>query len=276
MNRLPQAKREQILALLVEGNSIRATARITDVAFNTVLALIPVIGAACENYQHKIFHNLVCRYIQIDEIWSFVAKRREHTTPEEREQGLGDVWTYVAIDTETKLVPSWMIGPRNYKTTYQFIGDLRSRVSNKPHLTSDGYKAYPRAIDQHFDRAVDYAMLIKIYENDKTDPDTLKLIDTPGINPVILTGNPDPKRISTSLIERQNLTMRQSMRRFTRKTNGHSKKIENHAAAIALHFMWYNFGRIHSILRVTPAMAAGISDHVWEFGEILALTNTVC
>lgn len=273
MNVLPQAKREQLIALLVEGNSIRGTARVADVAYNTVLKFVPEIGAACEAYHSHIAHHLTCQRLQLDEIWSFVGKKKDVGFYERMEHGYGDCWTFVAIDPDTKFVPCWFVGARTHANTRLFIADLKSRLVNRPQISTDGYKAYKTTIGETFKEEVDFGMLIKIYEDDKTDPQTLRLVDKVGITPVPIFGHPDLQKISTSYVERQNLTMRQSMRRFVRRTNGHSKKVFNHAAAIALHFMHYNFCRIHTTLRVTPAMAAGLSDHAWDLGELVALTN---
>lgn len=226
---------------------------------------------ACAAYHNNIARNLKCQRLQLDEIWSFVGKRKDVGFYERTEHGYGECWTFVALDPDTKFVPCWHVGTRTYDNTRLFIADLKSRLNNRPQITTDGYKAYKTSVEETFKEDVDFGMLVKIYENDKTDPDTLRLVDKAGITPVPVIGYPDPKKISTSFVERQNLTMRQSMRRFTRRTNGHSRKVANHAAAVALHFMHYNFCRIHGTLRVTPAMAAGVSDHVWEVGEILDL-----
>lgn len=274
MNVLPKHKREQLIALLTEGNSLRGTSRIADVAYNTVLKFVPVIGAACARHHDKIARNLKCKSLQLDEIWSFVGKRKDVGFYERMEHGYGECWTFVALDPDTKFVPCWHVGARTYDNTRIFITDLKSRLSIRPQITSDGYKAYKAAIEENFEDDVDFGMLIKIFENDKTDPETLRLVDKTGITPVIVTGQPDPKKISTSFVERQNLTMRQSMRRLTRRTNGHSRKVANHAAAIALHFTNYNFCRIHQTLRITPAMAAGVSDHVWSASELVDLIDS--
>lgn len=267
MHTLARTKREGILAALVEGNSLRGTARMADVAYNTVLKFAADMGHACDAYQDRTFHHLICKSVQLDEIWSFIHHRRP--TGEDATAGRGECWTFVAIDADTKLVPSWATGPRSMRTALQFVGDLHSRLVNRPQITTDGFTAYKFAVNHHFGPAVDYAMLVKIYPDGRTDPETLQLVTTPGFNPVAVSGNPDPRRMSTNIVERQNLTMRTCMRRFMRKTNGHSKKIENHAAAIALHFFAYNFIRIHSTIRTTPAMAAGVTDRLWSYGDLL-------
>lgn len=276
MNRLSKAKREQLIALLVEGNSLRGTARIADVAYNTVLKFVPQMGAACENYQDLALRNLPCKKLQVDEIWSFCHTKRHNLSPEkEGVLDYGDLWTFVAIDPETKLVPSWLVGKRTLETAKVFMDDLSERLSSRVQLSTDGMRAYIEAIENAFGNGIDYGMLVKIYEDDKTDPLTTPLHTEPSIKAHRIFGNPDPKHINTSLVERQNATMRQSMRRFVRRTNGHSKKAYNHAAAVALHFMHYNFARIHGTLRVTPAMAAGIADHVWEISELVDLVDSV-
>ncbi len=271
MNKLSRTKRAQVIAALVEGSSIRSTVRMTGVSMMTVLKLLREIGEVCRRYQDEQFRNLTCKRIQVDEIWSFCrAKARNVPEEHKNEFGWGDVWTWVAIDADTKLVPSWLIGNRGLVCATEFIADLKGRLAHRVQLTSDGYHQYLRAVESAFGSEVDYAMLQKIYgpglEQHRYSPPQCI-----GIRSDMVRGNPDPAHVSTSYIERQNLTMRMQMRRFTRLTNGFSKKIENHAAAIALHYMAYNFVKIHKTLRVTPAMAAGVTDHVWELDEIVAL-----
>jgi IS1 family transposase len=271
MNKLSTAKRTQILSCLVEGNSIRATSRMCDVAFNTVLKFVPEIGKACDEYMDKVFHNLKCKRIQCDEIWSF-CYAKERNVPEEHKGkfGYGDVWTWVAIDADTKLVPSFMVGNRDAKTAKIFMDDLASRLDNRVQLTTDGHKVYLEAVEGAFGGDIDYAMLIKQYEPSQQETRYSPAKCT-GTDIKQISGNPDKKDISTSYIERQNLTMRMSNRRFTRLTNGFSKKVENHAYQLAIHYMHYNFCRVHKTLRVTPAMEAGIADHVWTLEEIVGL-----
>jgi len=275
MNVLPIEKRAQILNLLVEGNSMRATSRIADCSINTVTKLLIDVGAACSEYQDKAMRNLTCKRIQCDEIWSFCYCKEKNVSPEqEGVLGFGDVWTWTAIDADTKLVPSFMVGKRDAEYAQAFIEDLASRLSNRVQLTTDGHKAYLDAVEGAFGRDIDYSMLVKHYGNPageergqkRYSPSSFVSADKRHV-----TGNPDEKHVSTSFVERQNLTMRMSMRRFTRLTNGFSKKVENLEYMVALHFMHYNFGRIHKSLRVTPAMQAGISDHVWSLEEIAAL-----
>jgi len=271
MNKLSTEKRAQILGCLVEGNSIRATARICDVAFNTVLKLVPELGEACLQYQDKVFRNLKCKRIQADEIWSFCYAKEKNVPEDKRgEFGYGDVWTWVALDADTKLVPSFMVGNRDAQAAKCFIEDLAGRLANRVQLTTDGHKVYLNAVDEAFGGDIDYAMLIKEYESSQEETRYSPAKCT-GTDKRKISGNPDPKNISTSYVERQNLTMRMSIRRFTRLTNGFSKKIENHVAHLAIHYMYYNFCRVHKTLRVTPAMEAGVSDHVWSLEEIISL-----
>ncbi len=274
MNRLNTDQRTKIIAALVEGNSLRATARMCDVAFNTVLKLLPLIGQACLEFQDGAFRNLVCKRIQCDEIWSFCyAKEKNVPTDKISQFGYGDVWTWVAIDADTKLVPSFVVGTRSAEVAQGFMDDLASRLANRVQLTTDGYRVYLNAVENAFGSDIDYAMLVKIYGNEAHDTkySPPECIDCRAVNVI---GAPNPVHISTSYVERQNLTMRMNMRRFTRLTNAFSKKIENHIAAIALHYMHYNFCRIHKTLRVTPAMAAGVTDHVWEISDIAALLDS--
>jgi IS1 family transposase len=271
MNKLNKQKRTQIISALVEGNSLRATARMCDVAFNTVLKLLPEIGRACLEYQDKALRNLPCERIQCDEIWSFVGSKEKNTAPDKKEQGWGDVWTWVAIDPQTKLVPSFMVGDRSAHTAKVFMDDLASRLANRVQLTTDGHRAYLSAVEGAFGGNVDYAMLVKLYGNDSEAETRYSPAECIGCQTVGIVGRPKPEHISTSHVERQNLTMRMKMRRFTRLTNAFSKKVENHIAAIALHYMHYNFCRVHQTLRVTPAMEAGVTDHVWSVEELVGL-----
>lgn len=272
MNKLPTAKRAQIIGLLVEGTSLRATSRLADVSINTVTKLLVDVGTACAAFQDKALRNLPCKRVQVDEIWSFVyAKEKNVTSAKAAPDKAGDVWTWTAIDADTKLVASWMVGDRSYMTARVFIDNLADRMANRIQLTSDGHRAYVQAVEESFGGAVDYAQLIKVYGAAPESEKRYSAAECIGTETKYVTGNPDPRHVSTSYVERQNLTMRMSMRRFTRLTNAFSKKVENHAHAIALHFMYYNFGRIHKSLRVTPAMAASVSDHVWTLEEIAAL-----
>jgi len=278
MNRLALEHRAQILGLLVEGNSLRTASRLADASLNTVTKLMADVGSACEQYQDETLRGLKCRRIQCDEIWSFVyAKTKNVPEAHKGEWGYGDVWTWVAMDADTKLVPSWAVGRRDGFTAIAFIRDLADRLSTRVQLTTDGHKVYLEAVESAFGTEIDYAMLVKLYEGDSGKSAPAERRYSPatctGSREQTITGNPDPAHISTSFIERQNLTMRMSMRRFTRLTNAFSKKVENHKAMIGLHYMHYNFGRIHKTLRVTPAMEAGVANHVWSLAEIAALSN---
>ncbi|HEX7766891.1 MAG TPA: IS1 family transposase [Nitrospira sp.] len=275
MNKLTQAKRVQVIAALVEGNSIRATCRMTGVAKGTVLKLLVDLGSACAAYQDRTLRNLTCKRIQCDEIWSF-CYAKEKNVPEEMKGklGFGDVWTWTAIDADTKLIVSYLVGDRTANYARKFIDDLASRLAHRVQLTTDGHKAYLTAVERSFGADVDYAMLDKIYNAPPNQGTTrYSPAECCGARKIKVKGNPDMKQASTSFVERQNLTMRMSMRRMTRLTNAFSKKIENQAHAVALHFMHYNFARIHQTLRVTPAMEAGVSDHVWSLEEIAGLLD---
>lgn len=273
MNRLPIAKRAQIIGLLVEGNSLRAASRLADVSINTVTKLLVDVGRAASDYQDQTLRNLPCKRVQVDGIWSFVGAKEKNAAPELKAKGYGDVWTWTAICADTKIVPSWYVGGCDGGAARIFIDDLAQRMASRIQLTSDGHKAYLEAVEASFGNDIDYAQLVKIYGPAPEGQRRYSPAECVGAKPQAVTGRPDAKHISTSFAERQNLTMRMSMRRFTRLTNGFSKKAENHARAIALHFMFYNFGRIHKSLRITPAMAAGVSDHVWSLEEIAALAE---
>lgn len=274
MNRLNITKRAQILGMLVEGNSLRATSRMADVSINTVTKLLVDMGCAAADYQYNTLRNLPCKRVQVDEIWAFCyAKQKNVKDAVAAPVGAGDVWTWTAICADTKLIPSWMVGARDSDTGYEFIKDLSERMAGRIQLTSDGWKAYEGAVNDVFGDNVDYAMLHKIYGNSGEGQKRYSPAECVGCVKKNVKGNPDAKHVNTSFAERQNLTMRMSMRRFTRLTNGFSKKVENHMHAVSVHFMYYNFGRIHKTLRVTPAMAAGITDHVWTLEEIASLAD---
>ncbi len=273
MNKLDSAKREQVVAALVEGNSIRATVRMTGVAKNTIAKLLVELGAACSEYLNKSLVNLSCKRVQVDEIWSFVGAKQKNVTSEMAAKRVcGDAWTFVAIDADTKLVISWLVGGRDAGFATEFLQDVAARLSNRIQLTTDGHNMYLKAVaNTTFEDGIDFAQLVKYYDNTPDGQKRYSPAQCMGTKREMVCGSPDPKHISTSYIERQNLTMRMSMRRFTRLTNAFSKKIENHVANIALHFMHYNFCRIHQTLRVTPAMEAGIASHVWTLQELIAL-----
>ena len=274
MNRLTTERRAQIISCLVEGNSIRATVRMTGAAKNTVTKLLIDVGEACEEYQYNVLRNLPCKHIQVDEIWSFCYSKEKNVPENKRgEFGYGDVWTWTAICADTKLVPCWLTGGRDAEYANMFIDDLASRMAGRIQLTSDGLSAYEEAVELAFGDDVDYAMLVKAYGTPPEGQKRYSPLQCVGAKRKRIRGNPEKKHVSTSFSERQNLNMRMSMRRFTRLTNAFSKKVENLEHAVSLHFMYYNFGRIHQSLRVTPAMEAGVSDHVWSLEEIAGLPN---
>lgn len=275
MNQLSTSKRTQIVASLVEGASINATCRITGSAKHTVLKLLADLGCACAEYHEKRVRNVQSKRVQCDEIWSFVGSKQKNVPLDKMGHGMGDIWTWTAIDADTKLIISYLLGDRGAKTAEVFMRDLSSRIVNRIQLTTDGHRIYANAVEDAFGSEIDYAMLVKIYGASNDNPESRYSPATCiGCRTGILSGNPDPKHISTSFVERQNLTMRMGMRRFTRLTNGFSKKVENHGHAVAIHFMHYNFCRIHKTLRVTPAMEAGIADHPWTLEELVALLET--
>ena len=276
MNRLSLADRSRILGCLVEGNSLRATTRMIGVSINTVTKLLVDVGTACSLYQNEVLRNLPCKRIQCDEIWSFCYAKQKNVAPwKQGVFGYGDVWTWTAICADTKLVPSWLVGQRDAFYAEKFVCDLRGRLAKRPQVTTDGLKLYLKPMDEVFGAEVDYAMLVKLYGAAEGNQQERRYSagQCCGTITGTVSGDPDPVHVSTSFVERQNLTMRMSMRRFTRLTNGFSKKIENHEHAVALHYMHYNFARIHKTLRVTPAMQAGIADHVWALEEIANLAN---
>jgi IS1 family transposase len=271
MNKLNREKQTQIIHCLVEGMSLRATARMCDVAFNSVLNLLPRIGMVCAEYQDRTLTGLKCKRIQVDECWSFCYAKEKNVPAEKKGKfGFGDVWTWVAIDADTKLVPSFMVGNRDAKSAMMFIDDLAGRLASRVQLTSDGLRVYLEAIEGAFGSEIDYAQLIKTYAASQEETRYSPAVCT-SCEPKPVMGHPHPKHISTSFVERANLSMRMGMRRFTRLTNAFSKKVENHAYMVALYYMHYNFAKIHGTLRCTPAMEAGIANHIWEIEEIAAL-----
>ena len=281
MNRLSRAERAQIIRALVEGNSVRSTARITGAARNTITTLLVDLGRATSAYQDRHLRGLSSWRIECDEIWAFCYAKAKNVPEDKRDDfGYGDVWTWVALDPDTKLVPTWLVGRRDAADATAFIADLKPRLLNRVQITTDGHRPYIEAIEQALGKDVDYAMLIKTYgidDNMAASPTARRYSPNKVTSEQVrvVSGDPDPSFVSTSIVERQNLTMRMGMRRFTRLTNGFSKKVENHAAMVSLHFMYYNFGRVHSSLGklTTPAMAAGISDHVWTCDEIAGLID---
>jgi IS1 family transposase len=269
MNRLSTAERAKVVAVLVEGNSLRATARITGIARMTVEKLLRDLGAACVAYHDTHVRNLNSVRVQCDEIWSFVGAKEKNATPEQKAQGWGDAWTWTAIDADTKLMISWLVADRGQRSANAFMGDVAARLTNRVQLTTDGNAVYLVAVDRAFGVDVDYGQMQKIYTG--TGGGRYSPAMFVGATKRAVTGDPVNRHISTSYVERQNLTMRMHMRRFTRLTNGFSKKLENLAHNVAVHFMFYNYCKVHQSLRVTPAMEAGLSDHVWTLEELVRL-----
>ena len=273
MNKLTMEQRAKILHLLCEGMSIRAITRTTGASKNTVAKLLIDAGKACAAYHDANVRNVKATRVQVDEIWSFTyAKQKNVADAKQAPAHAGDTWTWTAIDADSKVIVSYLVGGRDAQYANAFIADLAARLANRVQLTSDGHKAYLEAVEGAFGCEVDYAQLVKMYGNvPGSEQRRYSPADCTGIKKIQREGNPDIKHVSTSYVERSNLTMRMHMRRFTRLTNAFSKKVENHAHAVALHMMYYNFVRIHKTLRVTPAMAAGVSDRLWEIDDIAKL-----
>jgi IS1 family transposase len=272
MNKLDREARSKILHLLCEGNSIRAIERLTGASKHTITRLLIDAGRACGEYQDRALRNLPCKRVQLDEIWSFVYAKQDHVKrAKAAPANAGDAWTWTAICADTKLLISTVVGSRNTDYALAFVYDLKSRLANRVQITSDGHRPYLTAMDTVFGDDADYAMLQKIYGADPVGEKRYSPAICLAARKEVITGNPDPKHINTSYAERQNLTMRMSMRRFTRLTNAFSKKLENLAYQVALHQMFYNFVRIHQTLRTTPAMAAGVIDRLWEIGDVVAV-----
>ena len=270
MNKLSSAKRAEILGLMVEGVSIRAITRITGVSKNTVVKLLEDAGRAFDDYQDRTLRGLTCQRVQVDEIWAFVyAKAKNVGTAKAAPQGAGDCWTWLAIDADTKLIPSFYVGSRDAEAAQAFIGDLALRLANRVQLTSDGHKPYLQAVEESFGADIDYAMLIKHYGEPVGALGRYSPGECTGIEQRRVEGRPDKAHVSTSYVERANLTMRMGSRRFTRLTNAFSKKVENHTHSVAIHTMHYNFVRIHQTLRCTPAMAANVTPKLWELTDMV-------
>lgn len=271
MNKLPMSKRTQILAMLCEGSSMRSISRVADVSINTVAKLLVEAGEACLAIHDETVRNVKASRIQCDEIWSFCyAKQKNVATAKDAPEGAGDVWTWTAIDADTKLMVSYFVGDRGAESAMILMDDLCARLSNRVQLTTDGHKAYLEAVEGAFGADVDYAQLVKLYGPTITAPGRYSPAECIGSKKVRREGNPDIAHVSTSHVERMNLSIRMQNRRFTRLTNGFSKKLDNHIHALALYFAFYNFCRIHKTLRVTPAMAAGITDRLWSLEDIVA------
>jgi IS1 family transposase len=271
MNRLTRDERAQALQMMAEGISLRAMTRLTGISRTTLIKLLEDAGQAFSEYQDRVLVNLPCKRVQVDEVWAFCyAKQKNVPTAKAAPEGAGDIWTWVGLDADSKLAVSWLIGGRDGEYAMAFMDDLRSRLANRVQLTSDGYKAYLHAVEGAFGGDVDYAQLVKLYG---AVSDSAKGRYSPaeciGARKERIEGNPDPKHVSTSFAERQNLSMRMGNRRMTRLTNAFSKKAENHAHMMAIYFMHYNFVRIHQTLKITPAMAANVTDKLWEMSDMV-------
>jgi IS1 family transposase len=278
MNKLPVAKRVQILSMLCEGSSMRSITRVADVSLNTVTKLLIDAGKACDACHDTQVRGVKARRVQCDEIWSFIGVKGKNRAASKRsaDPTAGDIWTWTALESDTKLIVSYLVGGRDAEYALAMMDDLRERLANRVQLTTDGHSAYLQAVEEAFGADIDYAQLVKLYGEPPASPEAARRYsptECVGSRKTNITGNPDPRHVSTSYVERQNLTMRMHMRRFTRLTNGFSKKIENHAYAVALHVTFYNFVRIHKTLRVTPAMAAGVADRLWSMEDIVALVD---
>jgi IS1 family transposase len=276
MNTLPLTKRIQILAMLCEGSSMRSISRMADVSINTVTKLLEDAGEACLALHDEMVRDVKASRVQCDEIWSFCyAKEKNVVAVKSAEAGAGDVWTWTALDADTKLIVSYFIGDRSGQCAMVLMDDLRSRLANRVQLTTDGHKAYLEAVEGAFDDDVDYAQLVKLYgPSSELAKGRYSPAEYIGARKDRIEGNPDKAHVSTSYVERQNLTMRMSMRRFTQLTNDYSKKLDNHIHALALYFTFYNFCCIHKTLKVTPAMAAGITGKLWDLADIVARIDT--
>lgn len=271
-NILPIEKQILVIGALAEGNSIRSIERMTGVNRNTIMSLGLRVGKACENMMNERMRGLKSTYVQVDEIWGFIGKKQKNANKQEQREGLGDVWTFVGIDAETKLVPCFTVGKRDSYHAKMFLQNLAGRVDNRIQLSSDGLGAYVDAVELGFGSEVDYGQVVKTYSlTDLTNQGKYSPADVVKAEKICIVGNPDIKKISTSYVERQNLTMRMHCRRLTRLTNAFSKKLENFEAAISLHFAYYNFVKIHGSLRMTPAMAAGVSKHLWTVEDLVKL-----
>ena len=274
MNKLDNAKRANILSMLCEGSSMRSVSRIADVSINTVAKLLADAGAACEAFHSEAVRNVASKRVQCDEIWSFCyAKQRNVASAKAAPDQAGDIWTWTALDADSKLIVSFLVGGRDAGYAHEFMQDVASRLANRVQMTTDGLKAYLDAVEGAFGADIDYAQLVKLYGDAPHPPGRYSPAECTGIKKNRIEGKPDAKHISTSYVERQNLTMRMSMRRFTRLTNGFSKKAESHADMVALYTVWYNFARMHKTLRCSPAMASGLSATLWAMEDIVKLID---
>jgi IS1 family transposase len=274
MNKLPIATRVQILSMLCEGSSMRSISRVCDVSINTVAKMLVEAGKVCMAFHDEKVRGVTAKRVQVDEIWSFTAAKQKNVAGMKKPvDGAGDTWTWTAIDADTKLIAAWFVGGRDAECANAFINDLASRLANRVQLTSDGHAPYLQAVEGAFGADVDYAQLVKIYGGSAEGEKRYSPADFVTCRQIGVTGKPDPKHISTSYVERSNLTMRMHNRRFTRLTNAFSKKFESHVQMVALYTVFYNWTRIHKTLRVTPAMAAGLTDRVWDMADIIAMMD---
>lgn len=273
MNRLNLDHRTQVVAALVEGNSIRSAERMLGIHRDTIMRLLVEVGTGCAELMDEKMRELPCRRVQVDEIWSYVGKKQRHVKPNDNTARVGDQWTFVAIDAETKLVPAYRVGKRTWTDAGIFMKDLSSRLVNRVQLSTDGLAAYADAVEWAFDAEVDYGQAVKFYEAEPVGPGRYSPPHVVEIERSVVADRPDEAHISASIIERQNLTMRMSMRRFTRLTNGFSKKLENMKAAVSLHFARYNFVRMHKTLKCTPVMAAGVEKNLWSLTDLVDRTT---
>ena len=273
MSRLSTAQRVQIVSALVEGNSVRSTCRMTGIAKGTILSLLADMGKVCAEYHDEHVCNVAAKHIQCDEIWSFCYGKDKNISEEKKAEGAGSLWTWTALDADSKLIVSYLCGGRDAAWARSFMKDVAARLTTRVQITTDGHKAYIEAVEGAFGMDVDYALLIKLYGSPAAPETRYRPGVCIGTESCIVMGNPGPQHISTSYVEHQNLTMRMSMRRFTRLTNAFSKKLENHEHMLAIYFLYYNFCRVHQTLRVTPAMETGISNHVWTIEEMVNLLD---
>ncbi len=273
VNRLSIERQAQIIHALVEGNSIRSVERMTETHRDTIMRLMVKTGESCAKLMDSEMRNLSCERIQVDEIWAYVQKKQRQVTLEDDRSRVGDMWTFVALDPDTKIVPTYMVGKRDLTTASAFLTDLSERLTNRVQLSSDGLRAYVQATEQVFGGDVDYGQIVKIYDTEPVGAGRYSPTHVVRSVRTVITGKLSQAHISTSLVERQNLTMRMSMRRFTRLTNAFSRKVENLRAAVSLHFAHYNFVRVHKTLRITPAMAAGISGRLWTMEDLVAINS---
>jgi len=273
MNRLTSEKRAQVIGCLIEGCSIRSTVRLTGVAMKTVMRVLVEVGEVCADYQDKVFQNLKCRRLQLDEMWCWIYCKEKNRTEEiaKAHPDAGDIWLWTAVDADSKLVPVWKLGQRDTRTAVEFVCDLASRLTNRVQVTTDGHRPYVEAVETAFGREVDYSILQKIYGSVLENETRYSPSQVIGIEMRDVIGNADPKHISTSYVERQNWTVRTRNRRYTRLSNGFSRKLRNHAASVALNYFAYNFIHVHRTLRCTPAMAAGVTDRLWDVRDLVAL-----